>query len=397
MTLEITRRIKALVNAIDAKLGAKIVNLASGVSILCGSYAGIKGVDTVVTQQAQSSAVQIESVERIKTVLNKANQTTGYNDSNLTDAVQRLCDGYAAEAPLYSFGALSDLHIQYETGLDDFKRALTYLKERVPFTCVCGDLVSFASAENMAQYKTYVDTYAGDMPLYECAGNHETYPELGVGGDLATELWGSTTGKAPYYAVEYGDDVFIFLGLKSEQANDLFVDGGLDWLQQTLETNRNKRCFVWQHVQDPEDNTADPSHSYSGILGGTSGAEFLKLIRHYKNTVWFHGHTHLTLGASHYPVSETLGYRSVHIPSLSGPRFYDEEADALVDYYYDENNNKIWGSLLAEGYIVDVYANKIVLRGINFAADTNRGEVKAFTDEVYVLDTTLRTVAADSY
>jgi hypothetical protein len=227
------------------------------------------------------------------------------------------------------------------------------------------------------------------MPLYECAGNHETYPELGVGGTLDTALWKSTTGKATYYSFEHGNDVFIFLSLKTGNASNLFVDGGLEWLRQTLEANKSKRCFVFQHVQDPNDDGADPSHSYSPILNGTPGQTFLNMLREYKNTVWFHGHTHVTFGVEQYPVREELGYRSVHIPSLASPRFYNAETNALEDYYFDEYGNKIWGSSMAEGYIVDVYANKIVLRGINFAAGSNKDQVAAMADEVYVFDTTL--------
>lgn len=383
--MESKNRIKSIINSIDRKLNCKTVNLASAVKVLCGGYSATKG--TSYTAKASNHA--IASCKRMGEILDGANKTTGYNDSTLTGAVQRLCNGYAEEEPLYSFGALSDLHIQYETGLDDFQRALTYLKSRVPFTCICGDLVSYADAATMAQYKNYVDTYAGNMPIYECAGNHETYPELGVGANIDASLWKSTTGKETFYSFNYGNDVFIFLSLKSERPNDLFVDGGLTWLAQTLEANKNKRCFVWQHVQDPADASADPTHYYSNILGGTSGAEFLRIIRQYKNTIWFHGHTHLTFGAEKYPVNEELGYRSVHIPSLSGPRFYNAETNALENYYFDEHGNKIWGSLLAEGYIVDVYESKIVLRGINFAAGTNKNEVSAFPDEVYVLDTTL--------
>ena len=50
------------------------------------------------------------------------------------------------------------------------------------------------------------------------------------------------------------------------------------------------------------------------------------------------------------------------------------------------------GAILAEGYIVDVYENKIVLRGINFASGANKDEVTPFTDEIYAVDTTLQTL-----
>lgn len=395
MIIKSLARIRTIINSIDKKLGAKTINLSSAVKILCNGYSNATASE-YTSIASETNGVQVQSINRIKAVLDNANQKTGYNDGTLTSAVQRLCDGYAEDNLLYSFGVLSDLHIQYETGLADFQRALTYLKDKVPFTCVCGDLVAYATAENMTQYKNYVDAYAGDMPLYECAGNHETYDYVNgtvtaktLTGDMLTR-WTTATGKDTYYSFEYGNDVFIFLSLKSESANDLFVDGGLTWLAETLETNKNKRCFVFQHVQDPLDNTADPSHKYSPILNGTSGKEFLRLIKQYKNTVWFHGHTHLTFRIKQYPVGEDLGYRSVHIPSLSGPRFYDEETNELVNYYYDDNNVQIWGSTLAEGYIVDVYENKIVLRGINFAAGANKDQVAEMLNERYVFDTTLQ-------
>lgn len=392
--MECTKKIKAIINAIDRKLNASTVNLSSAVKLLCDSYTATKASDYTPINTT-SGSVQVQSIDRIKAVLDIANQKTGYNDSTLTEAVQRLCNGYdrtdADGKYLYTFGVLSDLHIQYETGLADFQRALEYLSLMTSFTCICGDLVSYATAENMAQYKTYVDTYAGNMPVYECAGNHETYPDLGVGGELDVNLWRTTTGKDPYYSFSYGNDVFIFLSLKSERANDLFVDGGLTWLAETLEANKNKRCFVFQHVQDPADNTADPSHKYSPILNGTSGSEFLRLIKKYKNTVWFHGHTHLTFNVEQYPVSEDLGYRSVHIPSLSGPRFYNKETNSLENYYFDENNNKIWGSELAEGYMVNVYENCIKLICIDFATGENKDTV-SIKSESYIFDTTLQEI-----
>lgn len=384
MRLESTNRIQNIINSIDRKLGFKTVNLASAVKVLCGGFSATKGT----AYKAQTSNHPVASCKRIFEILDGANKTTGYNDPTITSAVQRLCDGYSEQTPLYSFGALSDLHIQYNTGLADFQRALTYLKERVPFTCVCGDLVSFADAANMAQYKSYVDTYAGEMRIYECAGNHETFPSLGVGGALDEALWLECTGKEPNYSFQYENDVFIFLSINRHANSGLFKDGALAWLESTLETNKNKRCFVFQHFPEATDDCADPSNSYDATLMGANGQAFVSLIKRYRNTIWFHGHTHVTFGAEQYPVSEAMGYRSVHIPSLSSLRFYDVETDSLLDYYYDTNGNKIWGSLLAEGYIVDVYEKKIVLRSINFAAGDNKDQVEAISDEVYVFDTT---------
>lgn len=183
--MESTKVIKRIINAIDRKLGAKVVSLTSGVLILCNGYSAQKGT----TYSELTTMNQIKSCQRITAILDDANKTTGYNDNTLTNAVQRLCDGYAESEILYSFGVVSDTHIQYETGVADFQRALTYLRDRVAFTCISGDLVSFANTENMAAYKSCVDGYAGGMPVYECAGNHETYPANGVSGTLDEALW----------------------------------------------------------------------------------------------------------------------------------------------------------------------------------------------------------------
>ena len=298
----------------------------------------------------------------------------------------------SAPKKLYSFGVLSDLHMQYVTGTEDLQRALTYLSERVPFTCICGDLVAWASQEYMAQYKAVANAYRGDMLLYEVAGNHESYPALGVGSNIDETLWEETTGKPVYYSFSQGDDVFVMLGMKSERANDLFTDGALEWFGNTLEANRNKRCFVFFHAPELSDKTADPSGTWSSLMTGTSGAAFLALVKHYKNIVWFHGHTHVTLGVEQPPVSDiyVMGYRSIHIPSLVSPRFYNPSTGTLEDYYIDEHGTKIWGSTLAEGYIVDVYDGKIVVRGINYAAGQSKTEVEPFEHEIYLLDTSIQ-------
>lgn len=381
MTLDSAKRLASIHGAINRKLKAKAVSVGAGVRLLCKGYSGVVGGYQPPAASA-GDRIQAESISRVRAVLDEANATTGYNNSNLTSAVQRLCNFYGEGNPLYSFGALSDLHMQYNTGREDLQRAFTWLRERVPFCCVCGDLISFATQENMTEYARYVEQYAGDMPVLACAGNHETYPDQGVGGVLDEELWKTCTGTEPNHAFEYGGDLFLFLSMKTETT---FADGGIAWLEEQLEANQHRRCFVFQHLHNPDDSSCDPSHKYSNMLAKGEGPSFMELVRKYPNVVWFNGHTHLTLMDDRYPISEKHGYKSVHIPSLSGIRFYDSKNDVILDYCIDKHGNKIWGAEYAEGYLVDVYKNHIVLRGIDFAAGPEKNQVLEMPEEIYIV------------
>jgi 3',5'-cyclic AMP phosphodiesterase CpdA len=279
---------------------------------------------------------------------------------------------------LYSFGALSDIHLQYETAQADFKRALTYLNETedVEFTCISGDLTSTGSASEMEQYKNYVDTYSPDTPVYAVTGNHDPNHE----SDIA-----QYTGKPLYYTVEQGDDVFIMVGITGTTNANLFAAGTLQWLYETLEANRNKRCFVFHHVR-PQDGCGNAFGIYNyDIWGGTEQTVFESLMTHYKNAHQFHGHSHLKFylqyGSDIANIDHKFGGWSIHVPSLAVPRDGDPSgASSRKEVYAD-----------SEGYVVDVYENGIHLRGRDFV----KGEFLPIAS--YWLDTTLQTIPAGTY
>ena len=285
----------------------------------------------------------------------------------------------------YSFGAISDVHIQSATAKDDFQRALTYYNDNdVSFVCVCGDLTSNGYAEQLAEYKACVDTYA-NKPVYAISGNHESYGGLDIANVIKTY-----TGKPLYYSFEQGNDVFIMLGITEEYT--LFTADEIQWLYETLETNRNKRCFVFQHVFNGKGNEAVCGNAY-GLYhnycwsNATQTAIFESLMEHYKNVIWFHGHSHFRFSlqsknCKYANIDKSGGYWSVHIPSLSVPREgMDANGDGSLDYYTE-------GS---EGYVVDVYKNHIILRGRDFVGD------KFLPIAQYCLDTTLQTIPAGTY
>lgn len=145
---------------------------------------------------------------------------------------------------LYSFCALSDVHITYNTASADFQRALTYVENSdCAFTCICGDLTDSGSDSQLTTYKNVADTYAKTKPVYAISGNHEA-----GNGPLSFDRMTPYTGYPLYYSFTQGDDVFVMVGTYRWNNAELFSVDELQWLYETLEVNRNKRCFVFQHV-----------------------------------------------------------------------------------------------------------------------------------------------------
>ena len=275
----------------------------------------------------------------------------------------------------YSFGALADVHMQYETAPEDFRTALTYLNKEADFVCVCGDLTTNGTANELSLYKQYVDQYA-KIPVYTIAGNHEGY-----NSDILSILE-NYTGKPLYYSFLQGQDVFIMLGVQQHAKGALFAPGELQWLYETLEENRNKRCFVFQHVYPKESSLG---LHFNSIWGGTEAAVFTSLMQHYPNVILFHGHSHLRFDlqgkyGEKANYDKDLGCHSVHISSISSPRDANSTDNGYVWVYGD-----------SEGYLVDVYEQGIHLRGRDFI----RGTFLPIAS--YWLDTPLKTVAPGTY
>lgn len=294
---------------------------------------------------------------------------------------------------LYSFLAISDVHITYDTANTDFQRALTYAENNCDFTCICGDLTQNGSDTQMAQYKNIVDTYAKTKPVYAIGGNHES-----IWGDMTFDRTTPYTGYPLYYSFTKGNDVFIMLGHYGTYEGDgigwlssKFVSvEELQWLYETLEANRNKRCFIFNHVYPYEDGVGDANRYYNGkywlTTDGGIGQAYKNLLLHYKNVILFHGHSHLRFDLQEADkkanYSSDVGYRSVHISSLSVPR---DRINGETSYVYAES----------EGYIVDVYDDYIILNGRDFIDNDNDGHILPIA--TYKIDTILQNIEENSF
>ena len=294
---------------------------------------------------------------------------------------------------LYSFGLVSDLHVD-GVGMNGtyLSEAMTFFENQgCSFCCHAGDMtnVGFWSETGdsifltqMAAYKNVIDAHP-NLPMYGICGNHESYYKSIM--DNLPELK-AYAGFDLYYTYEHGDDVFIFIG---QPAGTIYAFGKkeewkneLRWLQSTLEANRDKRCFVFEHLtlSDDSGNPNNIHNAYWYELENT----LVGIMKHYKNAMLFHGHSHLDLNEqanfSYSNYSTKKGFRSISIPSSGGSRI---TVNGVLQ--------KVNRPELRSGYIVDVYENCVVLKGYYFQS------LEVVPLAHYLIDTTIQTIEANTF
>ena len=278
---------------------------------------------------------------------------------------------------LYSFGLISDIHISHYSKVDwnpdtKFDNALTFFENNGCEMCiVTGDLTNtgfylrtdestagteYLDERQLSKYKEICDKHT--IPVYEIAGNHENYYEQDLIKNL--DKWETYTGKnVTSYTITQGDDLFILLGQSSVSA--VVSDNDFEWFKTTLETNKDGRCFVFVHSYIEEDSGDAGDFRENSIFqywGTTKRNAFMNLLKQYSNVILFHGHSHIKFECQEIDDNATYteknGFKSVHIPSLGRPRNIDL-LSATTPYADSE----------AQGYIVDVYDDCIVLNGMD--------------------------------
>lgn len=310
---------------------------------------------------------------------------------------------------LYSFGLVSDIHL-YDTSENNskdnpsvdvgvwkpntkFDNALTYFENQgCLFCCICGDLTQtgfYRRTNESDASTTYLDEYQllkyqticgnHSIPIYEIAGNHESYYSKNITENLIK--WNTYTGeRALYYTVSQGNDLFIFLGQPS--GTTPMSTEALSFLSTTLSANSNKRCFVFVHPHISSGNALGKYEINNFFNTWGSTTDFVNLLKGHKNTILFHGHSHFQLECQE--VDETAnytekdGFKSMHIPSLSRPC-------AIV------NGVRTYQDAKSQGYVVDVYDDCIVLNGMDLI---NNECVPLGT---YKIDTKLQAIAPNTF
>lgn len=264
---------------------------------------------------------------------------------------------------LYSFGAISDVHLSVDTAESDFATALTYLNnnENVAFTCISGDLTNNGTESEFTTYKNLVTANSSNTPVYATNGNHDLF------NSFSDELWNKYVNNTRDYLFKYKNDVFIFLALNTTtEPNDAFTSEQMSWVETQLEKYSTARIFMFTHCfinGTQNGNINDAYKSYILTTTNKCGMWLINLMKQYKNVSLFTGHSHIKFIAQELESKVTvcnnidnteIGYL-LHIPSITVPRGVTNGSIDFSGLYAE-----------SEGVIVDVYENCILYRGRNF-------------------------------
>lgn len=301
--------------------------------------------------------------------------------------------------PSYRFAVLADIHIDLENGgkniyfihaEKNFTRALEVIRRHdCSFIISAGDQVTNASGakEEWLRYRQIIEASGFTGQVFEALGNHElrfsqyggctvedcrrefiTYTRLSDKPVLRPEA------DATYYAYtdDHFGDAFVFLALeKGCNINEIdnFSDEQMDWAERTIAAfqREKRRIFLIQHApvlgSGVGDDAQNPAYEGSIRLSDRTGRplannrRFDMLTRRFPSLILLSGHTHVDL-------RDEVNYRRggchiLHIPALAGStRLTAKDGENILDRtFYDD---------AAQGYLADVFENKVVFRGIDF-------------------------------
>lgn len=279
-----------------------------------------------------------------------------YYYPNQFEEYKAICDIFAADLPVYGCCGNHESYVKNIDGVYDDKWEIPQK--------IDGEWVWTAKPEPWAQIDSIEKLrYYTGTPLYYTISAKSTSETSTVDGVIAIFNGGNIQLPLDNAVLSQANDVFIMFGQPTPTANDTWSDQ-LDWLEATLEANKDNRCFVLWHLTLNNDS-GNPENVHNAYWGAFE-TRLVSILSKYENVIAFHGHSHMQfqeqLKVTYSNYSTKRGFKSAHIPSTSYTR-----------YMVDKNGDGIWNSGDkdniadgAQGYICDVYKDCIVLKGYDF-------------------------------
>jgi|GEM_PF-701952 len=266
------------------------------------------------------------------------------------------------DGPLYTFDILSDTHVStdsslpYNSNFDYALKEMNKLDKTSSGLIIDGDVVNSGLEENWEEYDKILNQNKHPQKVDIALGNHDTWQQNNSIDQSeykkSKENFLKHSGKPNVYYDDWiNGNHFIFLG--SEQSDGdtaYFSDDQLKWFDNTLAENaaNNKPIFVFIH--QPLHGTVAGSKDGQGSTANNlaQDAQVRQILAKYPQAILLTGHTHWEFG------SKDMMYNANYCTMFNLP--------ACAYCWTDDNE----GDDISEGYYVEVYKDKVLLKGRNF-------------------------------
>lgn len=277
---------------------------------------------------------------------------------------------------IMTFAVLSDIHVQNwdKRALQTFGQALDDLHHTVPQAealIINGDLGN-GNPEDYRTLRQMLDKHPHPRRIFYTIGNHEFYrmwhdrlgrwsPDTFPNGETeaaASQRFLSFIGEPKvYYEREVRGFRFLFLGTERYRQSDPSVQedaflsaGQLQWLEAKLKEAASVRKPIFVFLHQPLPDTVSGSGREGSGRGVVQHRKLKALLSSYPQVLLFSGHSHRELAQPRTVVRDHFvmaNSSSVRDPSHeAGP--YAPEAGK------------------SEGLIVEVYPDRVCIRGRDF-------------------------------
>ena len=286
------------------------------------------------------------------------------------------------------FASLSDLHRNYDYAAQKWLRALECLKEQsIDLIVISGDYSNAGTLSEFERYREQITQSGYTGTIWAAMGNHDSGNRENFLACFSDE---GTDGENLYfYRVAENGDVFIFMAqdmlpATGDSSNaDCFSDEQMDWLEGLLAqyARTGVNIFLIEHAgfQNWGAGDATPNLYPEPLALREDFPNTLRLkalLEENKELILCTGHTHVAF-------SELVNYcdnggqsaHMIHNGSTSQIRTFNANRTKLL---YDTNDTD------SEGYLVTVYENDIVFRGMDNALAVDQTKLTGQTDRLLI-------------
>lgn len=323
--------------------------------------------------------------------------------------------------PEYTFGIVSDVHYNYffnssktvDYAIEAFDVALAFYKAAgAKLVSAVGDYSIYGEEKSYKQFSEAVEK--SGMTVIACGGNHELYAKLDVmfgqngiwrkymnkgvyDGSLEGVLDIADNGIDFTYQIP-GVDNAVFVSLSqwywdghAPSQQHLVEPSQLVWLENQLETHKNKTVYLMFHTYLSDDDhenidgqgdiTSKGGYSYGGHYNFYTEDEgqFRAILTKYDNVIWFNGHSHYEYSMQmHNENVNIFDYQGttatmVHVPSVTNPRtvavngtnyssLCGDASQGALQFVYDGyqimNGVDLWGEEIFSYACYIIYTDK---------------------------------------